>query len=188
MRPISVLGLGGSHRAGSASECALRIALAAAAEVGCDVTALAASELALPFYAPDSAARPPAALRFVELVRGCDGLVIASPAYHGSMSGLIKNALDYIEDLRGDDRPYLDGRAVGCIATGAGWQATVTTLAALRSVVHALRGWPTPLGVVVNASETGFDDEGRCLSDPVTRQLELVGRQVADFAARMRGS
>lgn len=185
MRPVRVLGLGGSQRPGSASERALRIALASAAEVGCEVTALMASELELPFYTPADPARTPAALRLVELVRGCDGLVIASPAYHGSMSGLIKNALDYLEDLRGDERPYLDGRAVGCIAIGSGWQATVTTLAALRSVIHALRGWPTPLGVVVNSTEIRFDDDGRCLSGPVAQQLELVGRQVADFAVRL---
>lgn len=185
MRRIRILGLGGSHRPDSSSERALRIALSGAAgEPTCDVTALAADALDLPFYAPDRTSRSPAARRLVELVRACDGLVIASPSYHGSMSGLIKNALDYIEDLREDERPYLDGRAVGCIATGAGWQATVTTLTALRGVVHALRGWPTPLGVAVNTTETSFDTDGVCRSAAVAQKLELVGRQVADFARR----
>jgi FMN reductase len=188
VRRIRILGLGGSRRPDSSSERALRIALsaAAAAEPGCDVTALGAEDLDLPFYLPDGASRSPAARRLVELVRACDGLVIASPAYHGSMSGLIKNALDHIEDLRDDERPYLDGRAVGCIATGAGWQATVMTLAALRSVVHALRGWPTPLGVAVNTTETAFDAGGGCRSAAVAQKLELVGRQVAGFALRTR--
>ena len=59
----------------------------------------------------------------------------------------MKNAIDLLEDLRGDSRVYLDGRAVGCIVTAAGWQGCNTTLGAMRGIVHALRGWPTPLGV-----------------------------------------
>ncbi len=58
----------------------------------------------------------------------------------------MKNAIDLLEDLRGDSRVYLDGRAVGCIVTAAGWQGCNTTLGAMRGIVHALRGWPTPLG------------------------------------------
>ena len=64
----------------------------------------------------------------------------------------IKNALDYAEDTAKDARPYLDGRAVGCIACAYGWQATDSTLIAMRSIVHALRGWPTPLGVAANTT------------------------------------
>jgi hypothetical protein len=72
----------------------------------------------------------------------------------------VKNVLDYVEDLRADIRLYLDGRAVGCVAMALGWQATVTTLTALRSIVHALRGWPTPLGAALNSVEVTFDGSG----------------------------
>jgi len=57
--------------------------------------------------------------------------------YHGSLSGLIKNALDSLEPLRDDVRPYLDGRAVGCIVVADGWQACGSALASLRGIVHA---------------------------------------------------
>jgi FMN reductase len=123
----------------------------------------------------------------IALLRRCHGVVVASPAYHGSVSGLIKNALDYVEDMRNDEAVYLDGRAVGCIACAFGWQATGSTLAALRSIVHALRGWPTPMGVAINSSTRAFDTEGRCLDAGVERQLELLANQVVDFA-RMRAA
>jgi len=93
-------------------------------------------------YVPDATLRTDKARRLIGALAGCDAVIIASPGYHGGPSGLIKNALDYVEDLRDDERPYFDGRAVGCIACAAGWQATTTTLIALRSIVHALRGWP----------------------------------------------
>ena len=72
--------------------------------------------------------------------------MITSPGYHGTVSGLVKNALDYLEELRGDQRPYLDGRAVGLIAVARGWQASVSTLGTLRQVVHALRGLADTVG------------------------------------------
>ncbi len=85
----------------------------------------------------------------VEAVREADGIIIAAPGYHGTISGRVPDARDYLEDLSKDDRPYLDGRAVGLIATAFGDQASMSTMQTLRSIVHALRGWPTPMGATV---------------------------------------
>src|SRR3546814_6783254 len=74
----------------------------------------------------------------VAAVRDADGLILASPGYHGSISGLVKNAIDYLEETARDRRVYLHGLPVGLIATAFGWQATGGTLLAMRSIVHAL--------------------------------------------------
>ena len=108
-------------------------------------------------------------------------MILASPGYHGTVSGAVKNAVDYLEETARDARVYLDGLPVGLVVTAFGWQATGGTLATLRTMVHALRGWPTPLGATVNTSLVSF--EGGVCSDPAAMaQLELVGRQVAEFA------
>src|ERR1700722_18858678 len=146
-----IVGVGGTPRVGSSSECALRMALAAASALGARTEIVCGAQAVLPVYDPSQCDRTPEALRMIRLLRECDGVIVASPGYHGSMSGLIKNALDYTEDMRDDPRPYLDGRAVGTIVCANGWQATGTTLVALPSVVHALRGWPTPMGVAINS-------------------------------------
>jgi FMN reductase len=88
----------------------------------------------------------------------------------------------YTEDLRSDKRPYLEDRPVGCVVTAAGEQAAVTTLAALRSVVHALRGWPTPLGVTIVTSDQVFDTAGNCISPRIETQLRILSQQVVEFA------
>jgi len=180
-----ILGIGGTTRAGSSTERILKVALDAARAAGAETAMIGGAALQLPMYDPAAATLAPAAARFVELVRRCHGLVIASPGYHGTISGMIKNAIDYIEALREDPRPYLEGRAVGCIVCAQGWQATGTTLVALRSVVHALRGWPTPFGAAINSALPFFDADGNCTDEAVRRQLETVGRQVVEFA-RMR--
>jgi FMN reductase len=182
---IVVLGIGGSTRPNSTTEQALRVSLAAAASAGAETVLFGGADLRLPVYAPESLERDSGAARMVEEVRRCHGLVIASPGYHGVLSGVVKNALDYLEDLRHDDPPYLDGKAIGCIATATGWQAAMSTLTSLRSIAHALRGWPTPMGATINTAESVFDDDGRCSDSRARFQLELVGQQVVEFA-RMR--
>lgn len=184
-RPV-IVALGGSTRTRSTSEAALRIAAEGAHDAGADVEILAGSDLMLPIYDPDESTRVPQARRLLDLVRAADGLIVVSPGYHGGLSGLVKNALDYLEDLRDDGGrgAYLHGRAVGCIAVAHGWQAAVGTLHQLRQVVHALRGWPTPFGAVVNSSEVRLDEPA---SVPVAvEQLHLVGQQVVEFAHMRR--
>lgn len=101
---------------------------------------------------------------------------------------MIKNALDYIEDLRDRDGGYLHGMSVGCISVAYGWQATVSTLQQLRQIAHALRGWPTPLGATVNAGLTKLDSQGNSDDTATVGQLEMVGHQVVEFAKMRRSS
>lgn len=184
-----IVGIGGTTRPASSTDRALRIALHAAEKAGTRTRIFDGAFLAkLPHFSPESDERSEEQRQLVDAVRGADGLIVASPGYHGGVSGLVKNALDLLEDLREDKRPYLDGRAVGCIATAAGWQAAASTLAALRSIVHALRGWPTPLGAALNTSEKIFGLDGECMDEKVFLQLATVGRQVAEFAQRHRRS
>jgi FMN reductase len=177
-----ILGIGGTPRAGSSSEKALAISLRAAAAEGGETIMIGGTGLMLPMYNPGLEERTPEALFLLDSIRRADGLIIASPAYHGSLSGLIKNALDYTEDLRADERVYLNGMAIGLIVCAGGWQAAGQTLGALRDIVHALRGWPTPLGATLNTSTRLFDETGECLDLSSKFQLEEVGRQVCDFA------
>jgi FMN reductase len=178
---LLVVGIGGTVRPESSTDWALRQALASSKAAGADVVRFPGEQLArLPLYSPSDTDRCRRALELIESVRRADGLIVASPGYHASLSGMVKNALDYLEDLREDDRPYLSGRAVGCIAAGAGWQATVSTLATLRAIVHALRGWPTPLGAAINTDSSeyhGAQDEAKARF-----QLQTVGREVVQFA------
>ncbi len=162
----------------------MRCVLDAVERRGARTRLISGQELMLPMYQPDQAERSAAARELVAELARADGLVIGSPGYHGSISGLVKNALDYAEDLREDTRPYFSGRAVGCIAIAGGWQAAVNTLSALREIVHALRGWPTPLGAALNSAEPLFGPNGECLAPRVAQTLEAIGLEVLSFIER----
>ncbi|MFA9199773.1 MAG: NADPH-dependent FMN reductase, partial [Cypionkella sp.] len=131
-RKTRIVGIGGTVHPGSSTEQALRLATAAAEAAGAEVTVFGGDYLrALPHYRGEGYGIEDGAA-FVEAVRQADGVIVSAPGYHGSISGLVKNALDYLEDLAKDPRPYLDGRAVGLIAIGGGDQATMSTLQTLR--------------------------------------------------------
>lgn len=182
-----IIGIGGTITSGSSTECALEHVLGFCERNGARTRLFDGSLLAqLPHYAPGATRHSGVARDYVDAIRQADGVVLASPGYHGSISGLIKNALDYIEETARDRRVYLDGVPVGLIVTAYGWQATGTTMTAMRSIVHALRGWPTPMGAAIKVSPGLFADD-RCTDADVETLLELVGRQTMDFVMARRG-
>lgn len=179
-RPF-IVGIGGTAQSGSSTEQALMLALAWAERAGAETCCFGGSELvALPHYLTEASRSGPGA-EMVAAVRRADGVIIASPGYHGSISGLVKNGLDYLEQTSRDPRVYLDGLPVGLIATAYGPQAAGGTLAALRTIVHGLRAFPTPLGAVI-ISTGGVFRSGVCTDDTAAEQLATVGRQVVEFA------
>ncbi|HSV68457.1 MAG TPA: NADPH-dependent FMN reductase [Mycobacteriales bacterium] len=185
--PPFVVGIGGTGTFRSSTERALRVALHGAECSGARVRLFGGGFLGtLPLFRPGCAERCADVADMLDAVCAADGVIIASPSYHAGVSAMVKNALDYLEDLRDDPRPYLDGRAVGCIVTAAGWQACGTTLTALRSIVHALRGWPTPLGVTLNTSDGPFDPDRAGQHSRAAGALDVVGRQVVELASAFR--
>ncbi len=182
-----IVGIGGTTRTGSSSERALRQALDAAQRLGAETEILAGNALPFEPYDPARESRSAEAAQLVDMLRRADGILVATPSYHGSLSGLVKNALDHAEDLRTDARPYFEGRAVGCIVLAEGAQAMGSTLMALRSIVHALRGWPTPYAACIDAKQRPFGADGVSTAETVVQSLELVAGQVMEFA-RMRAA
>ena len=186
-----IVGIGGTPRAGSSAEKALQYALSLAAAQGADTELFDGPSIHLPMYLPESPDRSPEAVRLITALRRAHGVILSTPCYHGSVSGLLKNALDYIEDMARDPKPYLDGRAVGLIVSGYGWQTTAITLSAMRSIVHALRGWPTPMGASLNTSPAlatqTFDESGAVIDETAARQLRIMVDQVVEFARLRSG-
>lgn len=173
-----IVALGGTSRPESVTGRALARCLALAEAAGARTTLLTGDAINFPPYELCDPVPQGAIATFVATLRDADGLIVGSPGYHGSLSGMVKNALDHVELLRRDDRVYFDRMPVGLVATAGGAQAAVSTLGALRTVVHALRGWPTPLGVAINMGGGG---------DPLGEadaQLQLMVDQLIWFLKR----
>src|ERR1700736_86229 len=107
--PVRVVGLGGSLRAESTSRAALQVALDGAAASGAVTQLIWVRDLDLPLYTAEHAI-PAAARQFAETVYGADAMIWSSPTYHGSVSGSLKNALDWLILLAERTPPYLSNK------------------------------------------------------------------------------
>jgi FMN reductase len=179
-----IVGLGGTLRSNSSTEKALRHCLSAVERQGGRTALFAGDDIDLPMYNPHDESRTDKAAALVKALRDADAVVVGSPGYHGGVSGLVKNALDYIEDLRTDPRVYLDNTPWGCISCAYGWQAAVGTLGQLRVIGHALRAWPTPLGVAINSADKIWDEGGALVDTTVQGQLDMLATQLLTGALR----
>ncbi|HET7480754.1 MAG TPA: NADPH-dependent FMN reductase [Rubrobacteraceae bacterium] len=179
--------MGGTLRKGSTSLGALRQALASAEEAGAEVELLDLRELRLPMYEPGLALDEygPEVRRFVEEIQDADALIVSTGAYHGTLAGVTKNALDFMQFLSRDERPYLDGRVVGLISTAGGEQAAANSNAAMVHAVHALRGIVAPLMVAIPKAWQRSED-GEITDDTYAARLDQLGALVVDLSGRLQ--
>jgi FMN reductase len=183
--PLLVVGIGGSRRPGSSTEQVISAVLAELEGRGARTKLYGGESLLFPHYEP-GAPLTTAAADYLAAVRAADAIVLGSPGYHGGISGLVKNAVDYLEELRDDAVPYLDGKAVGCVTTAYGWQAAVSTLSALRQTVHALRGWPTPYGIAMNVASGLYSIDGRFTDARAGQAVGIMAGQILRFVSAFR--
>ena len=184
-RCLRVVGVGGTLRRRSSSLGALRRALSAAEEAGAEVELFDLRELGLPMYEPEKALDDygPEVRRFIGALREADALILSTAAYHGTLAGVTKNALDFTQFLARDERPYLAGRVVGLISTSGGERAAANTTDAMVHVVHALRGVVAPQMVMIGgAAWKRFDYEGNVTDEGSGRRLDRLGSLVVEMA------
>ncbi len=185
---MKVAGIGGTLREGSTSLGALRRALAASEDAGAEVELLDLDELKLPMYEPQKPLREYGdnVRRLIGALREADAVLISTAAYHGTLAGVTKNALDFTQFLGKDEHPYFEGKVVGLISTAGGEQAATNANAAMVNTVHALRGVVAPLMVGVTKAWQRTDDNGDITDDKYGGRLDDLGRLVVELAGKLK--
>ena len=168
-----VVGLCGSLRAESRTRIALREVLGAAREGGARTDLLDLRSYDLPsLYGPAPDPDDEAALRAA--VERADGVVLATPNYHGSYSGALKDALDHL------GREELGGTTVGLLEV-AGGEFPGAALCHLRDVCRTLDAWTLPVEVAVPRSRETVADGG-IADEAVAERARRLGSAVARYA------
>jgi FMN reductase len=180
---LRIVGLGGSLAAVSKSRAALQTALEGAASAGADTELLDIRALDLPMYNPDDDEATDDAARLIESCYAADGLVWSSPMYQGTISGALKNALDWLHVLGQRDPPYLHDKVIGLISAAGGTQG-LQAINTMEFAVRALRGWAVPYVVPVGSAARVFDRAGRIQDPAVELQLKTLGGEVVRVAER----
>ena len=176
VKPLHLLGVSGSLHDHSRSLQALRLLLNTATERGAEVRELDLREVELPLYRPDREGHATFGERISTDMDWADSVILSSPDYHGSMSGAMKNFLDYVwEECAGKLFGYLV----------ASHEKGLTVMDQMRTAVRQCYGWSLPYGVSIDG-RADFDHEGNLTNKRVEQRLKMMARDLVVYGPLLR--
>ena len=181
---IKILALSGSQRAGSWNSLLVRAAAAGAEAEGAHITVLNWAEYDMPLYDPDrekAEGFPDAVLRFKAVLKAHQGFLIASPEYNGSLTPLLKNAIDWASRPAAGEPPMAcyKHKVIGLLSTSPGVFGGVTGLIHLRAILSRLGSFVIPEQYPVGEAGKLFDETG-AMRDPKLKAItESIGARTA---------
>ena len=175
---IRLLGVCGSMRASSYSSRIAAMVLEVAREHRAETRLLELSVTDLPTYNPDKEYVDHEGLRLAtEAVNWADTFLLSSPDYHGSMSGAMKNFLDfYWSEFAGKLFGY------ACASHEKG----LTVMEQMRTSVRQCYGWSLPYGVSVHG-EVDFDSSGQIVNSRLAHRVRFLARDLVVYGSLIRG-
>ncbi|PLZ93032.1 NADPH-dependent FMN reductase [Fischerella thermalis CCMEE 5198] len=177
---VKIVGIGGSLRADSYSQIALRLAAQRIEALGAEVEILDLREMQLPFCNgeqeyPDY----PDVQKLQHAVSRADGLILATPEYHGSISGVLKNALDLMSFEQ------LSGKVTGLISV-LGGQPNSNALNDLRIIMRWVHGWVIPEQIAIGQAWKAFSPEGKLLDEKLAQRFDQFAQSLVDNTRKLR--
>jgi FMN reductase len=178
---VKIVGIAGSLRPDSYSQMALEVAAEKVHKLGAEVEILDLRELKLPFCdGGDDYPNYPDVQRLQAAFNSADGMILVSPEYHGSISGVLKNALD----LMSFDQ--LSGKVAGFISI-LGGQSNSNTLNDLRVILRWVHAWSIPEQVAIGQAWQAFTPEGKISDEKLSQRLDKFAESLVDSTRKLRG-
>lgn len=183
-RTINVLGVAGSMRQDSYSTLGLRMVLEEAKKYYSESYLLELRDINLPLYDPSGPSSNDPSFnnsnnvleKITTALKWADALILASPDYHGSMSGTLKNFLDYFwEDFAGKTFGYII----------ASHEKGLTAADQMRTAVRQCYGWSMPYNISING-EKDFDSKGNLVNSALVKRIKMLARDLVTYGALIR--
>ena len=178
---IRITGVCGSLSADGATKKALAVALRGAAEYDAETALLELRDFNLVFYGsvPENE-YPPDVFKLRQALKDSQGIILATPEYHGSLTGALKNMLDLmtIEDF--------ETKIIGLVGVAGGNIGAINSLNTMKTICRNLHCWVLPQEVSIANSAQTFDDDGTVKDPAIEERLLNVGRQLVKFASVQR--
>ncbi|MBV8886155.1 MAG: NAD(P)H-dependent oxidoreductase [Chroococcidiopsidaceae cyanobacterium CP_BM_RX_35] len=178
---VRITGIGGSLRPASHSQLALSLAIQRVEALGAEVETLDLRQMHLPFCnGEDEYPGYPDVERLRDAVKQADGLILTTPEYHGSVSGVLKNALD----LMGFEQ--LDSKVVGLISV-LGGQPNSNALNDLRLIMRWVHAWVIPEQIAIGQAWKAFDSSGKILDEKLSQRFDQFAQSLVENTRKLRG-
>lgn len=178
---VKIVGISGSLREGSYSFQSLNLVTQRLAALGAEVKIIDLRSLNLPFCdgGKDYSAYPDVA-KLKQIVKASDGLVLATPEYHGSLSGVMKNALDLLTFEE------LSGKVTGLMSV-LGGQSNSNALNDLRVIMRWVHAWVIPEQIAIGQAWQVFDKEGKLLDEKLGERFDKFAQSLVESTIKLKG-
>ena len=178
---VKIVGISGSLRANSSSYQALAVAIGRVQALGAEAEILDLRQMQLPFcHGGDDYSGYPDVIKLQQTVQEADGLILSTPEYHGSVSGVLKNALD----LMSFDQ--LSGKVTGLISV-LGGQSNNNALNDLRVIMRWVHAWVIPEQVAIGQSWKAFGKDGKLLDEKLSQRFDQFAESLVENTRKLRG-
>lgn len=170
---IKVVAISGSLRLDSYNRKVLQLAKRFALEAGAFVEEIDLKELNLPLYDGDIEALgfPENVKKLKSAVESADVILIASPEYNHSISGALKNAIDWLSSSKNS----LDGKVAVIFGASTGLYGTIRGQAHLRQILTALNVTMVLVPqVFIRSAKEAFNEDGTLKDVKLQNQLQKL--------------
>jgi chromate reductase len=186
-----ILVFAGSTRSASFNKKLARVAAGFAEGVGAEVTLVDLRDLPMPLYDGDLEAAegiPANAMQLRRLMMACDGMILACPEYNSSITGVLKNAIDWVSrPVQGEaDLVAFKGKVVGLLSASPGALGGLRGLVTVRSMLGNIGCIVLPDQVAVSKASEAFAEEGSLRDAGQAERVRGVVRIVVEMAGKLR--
>jgi chromate reductase, NAD(P)H dehydrogenase (quinone) len=185
-----ILAFAGSTRTGSFNKKLIQVAAQGVRDAGAVVTVLDLRDLPMPLYDGDleeQEGMPANAQAFKTLLIEHHGLLIASPEYNSSISGVLKNAIDWASRPAEGEPPLVafTGKVASLMSASPGGLGGLRGLIPLRSILGNIGVIVLPDQIAISKAHEAFDDEGRLQDEKKAASVMGLGKNTAQMLFKL---
>lgn len=188
MKKIKIVCLGGSMEENSSTLALLKYSAIKLKEIGAETYVADIKKLNLPIFSYKAlkSLKNEKFRILTEKIREADGLIFASPEYHGTVSSAFKNTIDFLEVLAGSKPPYLSFKPIGCIAVGGAENAGFSTLNTMVHIIHNLRAVVAPSSLAIGYGNSLFNKKGEFANEIIKKKINRLASEVYKLAIKLK--
>ena len=177
--PLLIMGICGTYDLDSANGRMLELALSECERLGSRVEIWDHGERPLPLVGAAGSWDDDNVKDFQDLASTADAFILSSPEYHGTMSGVMKNSLDWLYS------EHTSGKVFGLVCT-LGGQSSNNTLNHMRIAARWIHGWVTPEQIAIPNIKEAFNEDGSLVNDDINGRVKVLASSIVENTIKLR--
>jgi chromate reductase len=185
-----ILAFAGSTRVDSFNKKLVKIAATGAVEGGADVTVIDLRDFAMPLYDGDLEQKeglPSNARKLKDLMLSHQGFLISSPEYNSSISGVLKNTIDWTSrQSQGEESlACYKGKVAGIMSASPGGLGGLRGLVHVRAILENISVLVIPEQTAISKAHEVFNTDGTLKDKKQEDQVKKIGANVAKLLLKL---